>query len=283
MIPLLRFSKFLAILLLSFSLNDGWAQDEEASEEPGHVQVPVADTTSKVILRLKIIRSDEVVSNNFSVIAEIENKTLKVLNASELQIVVPPRLAYYYTIPQFAKRDIKSKSKVVQELNFVRTNEGSAMFSVNKVTFIPGDYEMTFVLKYADAGISTDRLPKNPRVVSSALRVSFRPPLTSLLAGGVIGSFLLAIFYLIFTVRRDVEGKKFELSRLAYPVTNAAIMFVFGSVVSVIMILIVQRVSDFTLPISIKIEDYLGGIIVGMLSTKAGDSMYDFLLKPDTK
>ncbi|WP_185152836.1 hypothetical protein, partial [Fulvivirga aurantia] len=106
--------------------------------------------------------------------------------------------------------------------------------------------------------------------------VYFEPPLWSILAGGVIGSFLLSLFIAILQIKKHSyfkvdrkENIQFTLSLLWAGIVN----FIFGIIVSSAVILLLQRTSDFNLPITLSVEDYLGGIVIGLFSSKLGETL----------
>jgi hypothetical protein len=52
-------------------------------------------------------------------------------------------------------------------------------------------------------------------------------------------------------------------------------MLVVGSIVATITILLLQRLSDVGLPITLDVKDWIGGLIVGLFSSQLGDTLYD--------
>jgi hypothetical protein len=254
----------LLVALVEFAALGAVAQDGEAP--------------SGVVIRTKVVRSNNIVSSPFHIYMELTNTTDRVLAIDSINVITPIELEYYYssTYPS-ASMELKAHSKTTIVLTYKAKPEGKEHLSLEKIIFLPGEYEFSIVISYSDLQVGSE-LAKNPNNPTHSQMISFKPPLSSLLVGGIIGAMLLAIFMMIFKARKHRVNRD-TIKRVPSGLFRLLILFFFGSIVSVITILLIQRLSDFKLPISLKVEDYLGGIIIGMLSLKLGDSLYELFVK----
>jgi len=243
--------------------------------------MPADSVVENLELRIVPIGNTVVVGDRFTVIAELVNKSEKAFRLDSVSIFIPDELEYFYVIPAVGAQDLKPKSKLVWRLTFEPGDKGISHFSFNKIAFIPGAYDLSIVINFSKGTIHYGS-PIEPNVLVHSDRISMKPPLSSLLIGGVMGSLLLTMFFLALKLKEqpfDNNWFRTISKSIVGKATHALLLFIFGSVVSVMTILIIQRTSDLKLPISISVEDYLGGIIVGMFSIKLGDTLNQMFIK----
>ena len=133
--------------------------------------------------------------------------------------------------------------------------------------FLPDTYRVRCVVEY---GVN-----ETTGSIQGEIPIDLQPPLSSLLRGGVIGSLLLAIFLPIYRFSRHVPKADWQPENplLRFPLTFVQI-FISGSVVSAIAILLLQRLGDVDLPVTIDVKDWIGGLIIGLFSYQIGDTLY---------
>ena len=133
--------------------------------------------------------------------------------------------------------------------------------------FLPGTYTIRCVVEY--------KAKETYGSIQEEIPIDLEPPLGSLLRGGIVGSLLLAIFLPIYRFSRHEPPAPWqpENPMLRMPLTFIQIS-ISGSVVSVIAILLLQRLGDLDLPVTIDVKDWIGGVIIGLFSYQIGDTLY---------
>ncbi len=131
--------------------------------------------------------------------------------------------------------------------------------------FTPGTYQLR-----AEAEVKLAGADSVVRRIYATTEIVLEAPLSASIRGGVIGALLLALFVPSYRAVR-ASGQKRRIVDVA---KQAMVYLVAGSVVSTTAILVVYRLGSVSLPISITVNDYLGGIIVGLFSYVIGDALY---------
>lgn len=137
--------------------------------------------------------------------------------------------------------------------------------------FVPGTYRLRAEVVLKESGNE-----KGVRSLYANAEVTLEPPLNAVLRGGVIGALLLALFvpaYRILYKRHTAGAQGMTAFRFAFG--QFIVYFLSGSVVSITAILLIHRIGSANLPISITVNDYLGGIIVGLFSYVIGNALYN--------
>ena len=141
--------------------------------------------------------------------------------------------------------------------------------------FVPGKYRLRTVVVLKESGND-----KGMRNLYSVSDIVLEPPLSAALRGGVIGAMLLALFVPAYrTLRKRKDKMQVGNSESTNIVGQFFIYLISGSVVSVTAILFIYRMGSANLPISITVNDYLGGVIVGLFSYVFGDALYNKFFK----
>ena len=109
--------------------------------------------------------------------------------------------------------------------------------------------------------------------------------MNAVLRGGVIGALLLSLFVPAYRVLYKREKSTHKNNGTLRDVFAQFITFLIsGSVVSITAILLIHRMGSANLPISFTVNDYLGGVIVGLFSYVIGDTLYkQFFEKSDSQ
>jgi hypothetical protein len=250
--------------------------------------VLLGQSKDSLYLKVQIVKSSDVIADDFSFMIEVTNESPSLVEyyLDSLRILLPTEVSKFYELDaiEIKPKTLPAKSKLLLIVPFRKTNSSGLGKIFNEVKFLPGSYKVTMILFYGDPvkGIDPLKANKDRKVITWVEEVYFKPPISSLLVGGIMGSFLLTLFISIFSLKNNVIDRNWiDLMKKNWLVhlIKQIITFLFGSIVSIVSILVIQRVSDFSLPISLKVEDYLGGIIIGMLSLKLGDSLYNMFVK----
>jgi hypothetical protein len=112
--------------------------------------------------------------------------------------------------------------------------------------------------------------------------LKLKAPLSSVLRGGVLGALLHALLILAYRARNakhEHNGRwKERAKELAI---QSLISFFSSSIISVTAILLLYRLGNANLPITVAANDYLGGVIVGLFSYTVGKALYPQLFGKD--
>jgi hypothetical protein len=130
------------------------------------------------------------------------------------------------------------------------------------LTFMPNDYEVRVIVTYQIP-------PKRKTVIQDKTKIYIEPTLSSLMWGGVLGSLLLALFLSTFRLWKKTTDKT-----LRQIVGEALVIFLAGSVCSVVVLILIYRFKELPLPINIAVNDFYGGIVVGLFSFILGDWLF---------
>lgn len=148
----------------------------------------------------------------------------------------------------------------------------------------PGKQHLAFEIPTVDE--SANRTPYFENV-----SISFKAPLDAIFIGGLAGAFLLAIFFAVEervqtpitqVVVKDWQGLKNLLLgflgwMLVLParIWKVALQTIMGGICALILILIAQGTEGASPPIAIKIQDFWGGVVVGLLSIPVSQWILD--------
>ena len=138
------------------------------------------------------------------------------------------------------------------------------------LTFEPGDYPFVAKFKYNRAG-STDT-----QFIEREFSVPLRPPLAVVVVGASFGALLLALFLLAMGFwNRDSNAKSSHLELIG----RAAGILAIGAISAVIFVILTFRLKSDTLPISITVNDFYGGVVIGLFTFKISNWLYVQLAK----
>jgi hypothetical protein len=139
------------------------------------------------------------------------------------------------------------------------------IFNTDTLLFVPGSYRLRVEIQLRES--ATDSY----RALYAVHEVQLEPPLSAALRGGIIGAFLLALFVPAYYAFNATSGAR---SGVREAVKQSLVYFLAGSVVSITAILLLYRIGSANLPITIAVNDYLGGVIVGLFSYVFGNALY---------
>jgi hypothetical protein len=147
------------------------------------------------------------------------------------------------------------------------------IFDTETLIFPPGSYPIKTEVVLKESG--SDEFQS----IYATTLISLEPPLNAILRGGIIGALLLALFIPTYkALRSKSKTKKIEMSLFS----RSLILFIAGSVVATIAILLIHRFDNLSIPITIEVNDFLGGIIVGLFSYSIGNKLYEQLFGSET-
>lgn len=133
--------------------------------------------------------------------------------------------------------------------------------------FVPGKYVVRAVVEFEPIGQTGSM-----QSMQEIYELTLDPPLSAPLRGGVLGALLLALFVPAYGALRDKD--KPQKPKFKDLLIKGVTYLVAGSVVAVTAILLLHRVGNLDLPITIVVNDYLGGVVIGLFSCKIGDALH---------
>lgn len=153
----------------------------------------------------------------------------------------------------------------------------TALLDSETLLFVPGTYRLR-----AEVVLKQSGNDKGKRSLYAITEINLEPPLNSVLRGGVIGALLLSLFVPAY---RNLYKRKNRTLKTTETLKDSFYQFIIylisGSVVSITAILLIHRIGSANLPISITVNDYLGGIIVGLFSYVIGNALYNQFFNVD--
>ena len=138
------------------------------------------------------------------------------------------------------------------------------------LTFQTKKYEFVITLWYSKV------LNKRPTIAQHSKTLEISPTPSSIVWGGILGSFLLAIFLGAYKFSRNIEPNKPKDI-----IVEAVKLFVAGAISAVILVTLLFRMKDLALPINITVNDFYGGIVLGLFTYTLGDWLYKKLREGD--
>lgn len=244
------------------------------------------DSVASLSVYLEALQTSESMTAPFSVMVLIENRTDKEFVIDSVTLELPTALTAvrkYSTKASCLLNSIKPYATVrcMKEIEEVGFRFPSSLLEPHVLFFLPGDYQLRAWVWYRE---SVPEKPTELEFASTVIRL--KPPMSSLLGGGLIGAFLLGLFVAGYQWRAawlNPEGGGSSLRIIRDVGIHGVTLFGFGSIVAIVVILLLQRLGDLNLPISIEVTDYLGGIVVGLFSMKLGDYLFSRFLGDGTE
>ncbi len=164
---------------------------------------------------------------------------------------------------------------------------GRSLWRPNTWLLAPGPQQILFKvtatdLQSSDGGAEDGANGDNNLIYYEEIPITFRSPLGAIFLGGLTGALLLALFtavragigkpYLRVEVKETSElkeiARKFGIWILnLFPQTWKMLLeTVMGGICAIILILLAQGTEGLNPPISIKIQDFWGGVVTGLFS-----------------
>jgi hypothetical protein len=212
------------------------------------------------------------IATPFDIDVVITNLTVKDLEIRRVTILLPEaiRATRRDTLPETLEAQVQPLapgSDRIYRLGVptMRRSVFEILTDFRTLIFLPGTYVIRAVVEYTETGEA------GRQSLSTTYELPLEPPLSSVISGGVLGALLLALFIPVYRVLNAVVRARPAPKR---PVIQGLVFLAAGSIVSTTAILLLQRLGDLNLPITVDVNDYLGGIVVGLFSYKIGDVLY---------
>ncbi len=160
-----------------------------------------------------------------------------------------------------------SRRKVLnpaEEANFTSTYE-KLMYWFHFVTFEPGTYNFAARVKYVPGAI------EEPLFQDIQFSVDMKPPLFVIVLGACLGAAMLSLF--LFSMALWNSDKITVRSFFQYIIRSFAV-FLIGAITAAIFVLLTFRLKSDTLPLSVTVNDFYGGIVIGLFTFKIASWLY---------
>ncbi len=256
---------FGGILFWSACLSGAGAQDEAAIRD-----IPT--------VRLNLFQSSKSITAPLDCEILLTNLTNKAYDIQSVMIHLPQGLSAIR--PDFSGiirsqaqlHAIVGKDEIIYSFDIPRVTLSfwESVLDSETLLFVPGQYRLRAEIVLKESGND-----KGVRSLYASSQILLEPPLSAALRGGVVGALLLGLFVPAYRSLHDRRKKGDpDYKPLGNPLEVFFIYSVSGAVVSVTTILFIHRMGSANLPISVSVNDYLGGIIIGLFSYVFGDALY---------
>lgn len=139
------------------------------------------------------------------------------------------------------------------------------------LTFAPGDYDATVIVDYRRP-TQTYNLQ-----LTKSTKLTFSSALGAIVLGTVFGSVLGVLFRSAWRLT-----KQNPRPTVANEVRDALLAFPTSVLGAIIISLILYRLKDVQLPIAVTVNDFFGGIVIGLFTYKLADWIYEKLFQDKT-
>lgn len=267
----------------------GGALGALALSEVAWSQAPEIDTDVQEGLRarpLVSISADQVsrsVVDGFDLNVVITNPQKDIFSIYSIDIALPSGVEGgrdFERAITLEQRQLPAGSQLIKSIRVPRRERRwFEISSWSDLFFVPGDYVIRCTIEF---GLKRDQNER--RYMQETVKVRLEPPLRSIVIGGATGALLLAIFVPAYRIRDALRSEAWSflevLSKFARTLGAGLLSyFVGGTVVTTIAVLLLQRLQDLELPVSLSINDYFGGLALGLFSFKVGDVLHERFFK----
>jgi len=214
------------------------------------------------------------VSSSFDIDIVFTNVTNKAFDVADVKILLPESIEAIranlgnWKNFEVETHEVRPGSERIYRMHIPGVN--SSVFDLESLFFVPGNYVIRSEIIFKESGKEISQS------MYSTYEIELEPPLSAVLRGGVIGALLLAVFVPAYRILHKRKDEKIKIRDL---LGQAVTFFLSGSVVSITAILLLQRLGNLALPISITVNDFLGGIVVGLFSYSIGNALYKQFFK----
>jgi hypothetical protein len=273
------------LMLTALLLISAWtfAQAQRGTEQAS----PSAD---QIKLTLLPSRAQTASDTSFAISAEIENPTTHPIFISPtfLTLTIPPEVdpapnvgnisEWYAFLPGTGETGENSSNQIVAVGPGSRT---TAIFSLARnpsfaerfkaaVRLVPGDYRMHVVCAYWKTFEDAKQHLPNYSIQTAETTLTVIAPPSAILTGAALGG--LMAFFLLPNLWLPVS-KKFEEHRWPWRVFIVCRGLAASSLLSVIVTILLSRVSESQFLIRVSIQDFWGAVAIGFIVGASGTSI----------
>lgn len=154
-------------------------------------------------------------------------------------------------------------------------------YSLGLLTYRPEKEAIMGELSYFDI----NKADNSFRSVVNVLELDGAANPLGLFAGAIVGTFLGAIFVTLFRVQKAVENLPTHevrdiLTIIGKELGRAVFIFLKATVAAGIVILVLQSTSGVKFPIEVSVNDFYGGLVMGLIGERVASGVYEWIVKP---
>jgi hypothetical protein len=109
------------------------------------------------------------------------------------------------------------------------------------------------------------------RSVKLVLPVQAHP--LAMYLGAIFGSLLTALYFILPPLRPIKRRDAAEQPLPSYPVRDLVVRFVRGALTMGIAVFLLETTTDMTLPVTVTVHDFSGGVLLGLFGDKVGEAI----------
>jgi len=227
------------------------------------------------LLSMEIHRVKRAVTSDFDIDIKLTNLTDKAIDVKEVKVLLPEVIASTRgsQLEKF-RTDLHTVSRgneKIYRLHIPVYHKTLLAALLDPVTlfFVPGTYILRSEAVFTESG------GKGSQSIYAQQDLSLEAPLSALLRGGVLGALLLALFVPAYRALKSLHSGERMSATIGGLFFQGLLFLLSGSVVSITAILLLQRIGNLELPITLDVNDYLGGVVIGLFSYPVGNALYD--------
>jgi len=222
-------------------------------------------------LSIEVYRVNQSVTSDFDIDIILTNLTDKAIDVKAVKTILPEAIKATRgrTLKEIevALHTVQKGNERIyrQHIPAVHIPFYKSLLDPYTLLFAPGKYVLRSEVEFIESGGT------GSTSIYEKYELSLKAPLSAMIRGGVLGAFLLAFFIPAYRARQSEGTGAIKLKKL---LQLAVILFIAGSIVSITAILLLQRIGTLDLPITIAVNDWLGGLVVGLFSYPIGKVLY---------
>lgn len=207
----------------------------------------------------------------------VTNLTDSYIAVKKIKLVMPPEYLSAFNAEfqkEIEEKTLKESGKELDpgnEWQFIFTiptvRNIWQVFNATYLTFAASEYEVNAIVTYRV-------LPGKETDIIENTKIKIEPTLSAIIVGGFVGSFILTILVGFYNYKAEIENLKILPMLLKYIFDAMK-----GAVSACVILLLMVRIKDLALPINISINDFFGGVVLGLLSYKLSDWLKKFLIE----
>lgn len=229
-------------------------------------------------IKLSVYQTNEFLDSQLSISVQIDNLTNSNIAIMEIQAHLPEmtcgRREESPLIKDLSmKGDLEPGNSIIETVTFRKGTKYifPPFMRGDVLLFTPGEYKARVVVKYLLFG-------KNEMMIEEQIGVKLVPPVASILWGSVLGAFLLALFVVLYEQKQLSPSRGFREAGI-----KVVYMTMLGALCGVIIIFLLLRLKGIMLPITITINDFYGGVVIGLFAYSLGNWLFSKLMSLKSK
>jgi hypothetical protein len=220
-------------------------------------------------VKVFVHQTDNYITSPMSISIKISNLTDSNMSISKVETDFPEMLlgrvfANPIEVRLPNNKDLDSGNAIIATYSFKPgvSRWYFPFLNLGMLFFKPGEYEARVTVTYK-------LFDRNDTMIEEKVAIKLEPPFSSIIWGSVLGSFLLALFITLYKRKQDSSNfpLKEALSQIFWISST-------GIVSGIIIIFLLVRFKDLDLPMTVTVNDFFGGMVIGLFTYKLGAWLY---------